>query len=173
MNDSKATIFTRNGFTYLVIGACSVMIIGYRNTKKETTLEIPQTVKYQGLEYRVRKIGYRAFYRCEFKNVIAYSIDEVCESAFECSMNLETVNFHWGIVEIRRLAFYGCRNLIEVSGCENTERVESDAFGYCPQLEKVSLPETLKYAGVHIFGDSPKIKIQYKIGNNSIAEQIA
>lgn len=93
--------------------AKTASIIGCSTNKDSVDIDIPYTVSFNGVNYKVTSIG---------------------ENAFRNQERIENV---WGngcINEINSFAFAGCENLSYVSGLFNTISVGNSAFMNCSKL---------------------------------------
>lgn len=74
---------------------------------------IPETVSYMGKDYKVKRIGESAFYKCNFlQNIeLPTSINSIGDFAFECCYSLKSITLPKGIQAIGDYAFYDCVNL--------------------------------------------------------------
>lgn len=87
-----------------------------------------------------------------------YCIDEIGDSAFYGCQDLTSVSLPLFVRRIGNYAFCGCSNLQSVSIQTATARelpkfttIGDWAFGRCPKLSTLELPETLKHIGLGSF----------------------
>lgn len=150
-----------------------ITTIGYEafsHMKTLDTISIPSSVK---------KIGYNAFYRSSIKSVtISSSVTNISSSTFYNCKKLTTVN--WYASEIPNYTFYGCKSLKTINVNRNLNyigyyafartsiktfnmpdsvtRIDSSAFAYCPELEKLTLSKNLKTIPAYFASGSKKLK---------------
>lgn len=155
MNGYKPKIFTRGDLTFLVDDNSSAVIIGHENKYNHVYLTIPAEVKYEGITYLVKRIGYKAFYNCTYKRILARHIEIVGDYAFQSSINLLSVYLDCSCVEIGFMAFNNCRFLQHIHSAVCVKRVDGFAFAECPQLETVEIPNKLQFVGLGVFHNSP------------------
>ena len=63
------------------------------------------------------------------------TITSIPSELFKSKTSLESVAFPLTLTSIGWEAFYECRNLKYVTGCDNVRRIENGAFRYCESLE--------------------------------------
>lgn len=68
-------------------------------------------------------------------------------------------NHQGGIIEIERLAFYGCTCLKVVHFSNTLEVIGEKAFGYCTGLEALFFPPSLKQIGKAAFQNCSSLKV--------------
>lgn len=110
---------------------------------------IPATVEYDGTEYAVTSIGYRAFYKCFSLTTIALpnSITSIGSDAFsECSL-LNTITLSDAITNIGSYAFHACKSLTNIFIPNGVTRIEDGVFQYCSSLMTVSIPKKITHIG--------------------------
>lgn len=91
---------------------------------------IPEKVTYDGVEYIVTCIGYRAFFHCS---------------------DMTSVALPNSVTIILNQAFYGCQGITSITIPNNVERIEQSTFNGCTNLNSVSLPGNLLYIGSESF----------------------
>ena len=111
-------------------------------------LEIPETVLFDRIEYKVTKVTSRSLDRIKFFKEIRFpnSIIEIPSFCFYNCDKVEKLIFGSGITKIPSCFAKHATNLREVIFSNNLESVSSDAF--CnTRLEKLILPPSLKEIG--------------------------
>lgn len=124
--------------------------------------------------------------------IIPEGVEIIGEGAFSEVTSLDSVNLPTSIKEIRKNAFsntaidkftwpsniniipervFANTNLIEFSVPETVTKIEAEAFDYCNNLKKITIPKSVKYIGNNAFGDSPNVVIYGE--RDSQAEQYA
>lgn len=76
---------------------------------------VPSKIYYNGLEYNVTKIGYRAFEYATITEIqLPETIEYIGESSFTMCKNMIKINLPNGLKEIAAKAFWGCYNLTQL-----------------------------------------------------------
>ena len=93
---SYAYDFAVDGIYYNITNSSEKTVeVTYKEDSYAGTINIPETVSYQGATYRVTEIGYRAFYRSDIvKITISNSVTSIGNSSFYDCTGLTTVNFN-------------------------------------------------------------------------------
>ncbi len=113
----------------------------FKNLKKLQTVRITgQTTLEEGCFY-----GCSSLKKLEISGVVR----SIGDRAFEGCTSLTQVNIK--AVEIGKRAFFGCENLKSVELPVYTSKIKQDAFGNCPLLQTIVLPEKLSYVGLGNF----------------------
>ena len=147
-------IFEKTRFYY---DDCIYIITSQSEDKMEVMLadadpvsslfRIPNTVEYDGEEYKVVEIGQYAF-----KNV----------------KKVTQVNLGKNIRKIKDGAFYGCVNLTKVKLNDKLESIGNRAFVNCLKLKSINIPAKVKTIGKSAFLGCKllsKVKIQSELLN--------
>lgn len=114
---------------------------GFKNLKKLQTVRITgQTTFEEGCFY-----GCSSLKKLEISGVVR----SIGDRAFEGCTSLTQVNIK--AIEIGKRAFFGCENLKSVELPVYTSKIKQDAFGNCPLLQTIVLPEKLSYVGLGNF----------------------
>ncbi len=141
-------------------------------------LVIPATINYNGDDYDVTSIGYRAFYGCRgltsmtipnsvtsigqwaFEGcnaltsvVIPNSVTTIGDGTFENCSCLTSVTLPDGITSIGSSAFSGCSGLTSVTLPDGVTSIGSSAFQYCSGLTSVSIPDGVTSIGSSAFNE--------------------
>lgn len=91
-----------------------------KNPNKYTdTVNIPETVTYNGVTYSVTSIGDKAFYDC---------------------YRLTSVAIPNSVTNIGSAAFYNCSHLASLSIPNSVTAIGSHAFTYCSSLLSITIP---------------------------------
>ena len=141
---------------------------------------IPETVSYEGKEYKVTRIGEQAFHGDDPTSiVIPNSVITIAKEAFHGCYKLTSVTIGNSVTTIEEAAFNTCRSLTSLTiprsvtsiekgafaGCAITSLVIEDApvslgynaFGTCKNLVSVDLGNNIKIIGSHAFYDCDKL----------------
>ena len=98
--------------------------------KKAKTVNVPATVKINGITYKVVSIGKNAFKN--HKTITKVTIGK----------NIKTIGAN---------AFYGCKKLKTVSMGKNITTIGDKAFYKCTALTKITIPAKVKKIGKQAF----------------------
>jgi hypothetical protein len=111
----------------------------------EGSIQIPETVSYQGMDYDVIGIGENAFSQCfNLTSVsIPSSVLTIGNYAFHYCSGLTSVTIPDGVVIIGDYAFFLCQNLTSISLGNNVNTIGEGAFYYCENLNSIVLPASL------------------------------
>lgn len=107
---------------------------------------IPENVIYNGVSYRVTKIGYDAMGFCEGVTSVSIpnSIMEIEHDAFKYCVNLASVTFPSYITSIEHGTFQYCSNLASIVIPNNVRIIRDQAFQYCCNLQTVTIGENVE-----------------------------
>ena len=141
---------------------------------------IPETVSYEGKEYKVTRIGEQAFHGDDPTSiVIPNSVITIAKEAFNACYKLTSVTIGNSVTTIEEKAFNTCRSLTSLTiprsvtsiekgafaGCAITSLVIEDApvslgyqaFANCKNLVSVDLGNNIKIIGSYAFYDCDKL----------------
>lgn len=141
---------------------------------------IPETVSYEGKEYKVTRIGEQAFHGDDLTSVvIPNSVITIAKEAFNACYKLTSVTIGNSMTTIEEKAFNTCRSLTSLTiprsvtsiekgafaGCAITSLVIEDApvslgyqaFANCKNLVSVDLGNNIKIIGSYAFYDCDKL----------------
>lgn len=138
------------------------------------TIEIPETIEYNGITSVVKSIDQKTFENCTLDKVILPATLESVSGFYYATVN--EVIIPEGIKLIGRDAFSHCKNLktvsipssvycIDIYAFDNSEieyliipegvtHIEADAFTGCKKLKTVNLPSSITFIGGNTFFDS-------------------
>ena len=120
-------------------GTGTVTLIGVVNAAENVS--IPATAVIKQTTYIVNRIGPKAFYN---------------------DQTIKTLYVNASIVAIDNYAFYGCSNLVKVSGGSRLKTIGSYAFAGCPRLSSFKLSsKVLSKIGTYCFKSDSKLKTIY------------
>ena len=139
--DETATV---DGFKYKVTdpstdGTGTVMLIGIEI--RMARVVIPESVEIKESTYIVNRIAAKAFYK---------------------DTTVKTLYIGANIRYIDGSAFYGCKNLVKVSGGAKVETIATNAFAYCSKLKNFAITSPmLRQIGSRVFYKDKKLKTVY------------
>ena len=108
---------------------------------KQASVSVPATVVINGVTYKVNRIGTKAFYG---------------------DKTLQSVYIGDNVVIIDASVFYGCSNLLKVSGGKALKTIGSSAFALCTKLKTFVITSPVLYKiGTYAFNKDSKLKTIY------------
>ena len=139
----KASYTAKDKLKYKVTGKQAVSCVGTAN-KKASSIKIPDSVKYNGITYKVTSIGSKAFYKnAKLKTVkIGNQVTKIGASAFASNKKLASVTKGKGMKSIESKAFYKDAKLKKVSiKSSKLKTVKKSAFKGVYKKAKISVPK--------------------------------
>lgn len=124
------------------------VVYKYNGTAAEVT--IPDEITYQGKTYPVTQIYPQAFVARSAMKTVTFgkNIKIVQKQGFQACMNLATVNFNEGLIEIGDQAFYMFfRNLKSVTLPSTVQKIGEMAFSACALTGEFIINKDLKEIG--------------------------
>ena len=114
-------------------------------TTTEGIITIPSEVEYNGLTYKVTKIGKNAFKDCVSitKVIIPEGVSSIDNQAFSGCQSLNAVNFPETISLFGVSSFEGCESLTTIHIPSKTYKISNSAFKGCTQITEVSIPASV------------------------------
>lgn len=140
---------------------------------KEATgaLEIPATVKYNGEDYSVIKIGEEAFMKDSLLTSVKIpsTVTEISSFAFRECKRLESASIGPNVSVIGGSAFYDCPQLTSIVIPEKVEVLNAATFNKCVSLASVEIKGTVKSLAYGVFQDCKSLtSVDFKEGLESI-----
>lgn len=114
-----------------------------KNPNKYTgSVDIPNIVSFEGVEYTVTSIGVGAFMYCSNLTFVKMgnSVTLINADAF-CSSGLISITIPNSVKSIGDQAFYGCGNLSFITIQSGVTSIGSEAFKNCISLSSISIPD--------------------------------
>lgn len=113
--------------------------VQYKKTTSKTAkkLEIPSTVKIDGVSYKVT---------------------EVAANAFLNQKKVEEIKVGKNVTVIGAKAFKGCKKLAKITLSSKTTKIGSNAFEGCKSLVSVIIPAKVTSIGANVFKGCSKLK---------------
>ena len=124
----------------------------------------------------VHTLGVGSFSRSGLVSaVIPDSVQQIPEHCFSMCFSLERVLFGKNVTSIGKYAFWGDDALPMVILPEGVYTVEDRAFGYCPGLQAVYLPDSAEDINFACFNDSSAVALYgwNRDGSGTLAETVA
>ena len=117
------------------------------------SVDIPSSVTYNGIKYKVTGIGDGAFWDCSGLTsvTIPNSVTRIRYGAFyECS-GLTSVTIPSSLTTISNSAFSGCSGLTSVTIPNSVTGIGDRAFWDCSGLTSITIPNSVTYIGRDAF----------------------
>ncbi|KAL7544626.1 hypothetical protein ACHAWF_008088, partial [Thalassiosira exigua] len=143
-------------------------------------LEIPHDVTCVHIapSSSVKKLGSRAFYRCErlVEVTLGKGLKQIDVRAFQDCKSLKRFNFQVPstVKKICREAFRDCYELEEMELCEGLQEIDYSAFNGCKSLQRMKIPFSVKLIGDFAFRACERlVEVEFceggleEIGSNS------
>lgn len=124
---------------YLISGKDTVTYISPIYRPEGKVITIHDSVKYNGVNYRITGIGYKAFYRTQNvrKLVIGKNVETIGEDAFFTCKQLRKIVFGDNVKTIKCRAFGNSIRLTKVSLPKELTKIDDRAFANCKKLKSV------------------------------------
>jgi len=127
-------------FSVTSSSAKTATLTGCTTNKDTVDIDIPYTVSFNGVNYKVTSIG---------------------ENAFRNQERIENVRGNGCINEINSFAFAGCENLSYVRGVYNTISIGNSAFMNCSKLVDHDILDKAKKIGDNVFRGCTSLEYVY------------
>ncbi len=190
---ANAYDFRVDGIYYNVLSSeeqtCEVTGISTSNSNYSVyqgSVDIPNSVDYEGVTYTVLSIGDEAFYLCSkltevtipnsvtsigdeaFYNctgltevTIPNSVTSMGDYAFYLCSKLTEVTIPNSVTRIGERAFYGCIGLTELTIGNSVTSIGDYAFYLCSKLTEVTIPNSVTRIGRCAFFDNALTKVNF------------
>ena len=114
---------------------------------------IPETVNYNDIDYKVTRIGERAFQNCS--NLTSITIPNCVTSigswAFDGCSGLKSIIIPNSVTTISDYTFHGCSDLTSIEIPNSVTSIGFGAFGGCSGLTSVTIPNSVTSIGSEAF----------------------
>lgn len=179
--DKKGYVFVQDKMTFKITKTATpdkpgeVTITSYASKKSTKELNIPGTVEYNKMKYKVTSIDKFSFQNSKFKKVkIPNTVTNIGNSAFRKCTNLTSITvpknvtlgmfifrectslksaiLSEGITSIPTSTFYGCSQLTTVKIPNTVSKIDNFAFSKT-KLQEVVLPKELTEIGQDAFSN--------------------
>lgn len=174
---SAQKVIRTGGLTYVTEdqSSNSVKVLGETNNN-QTEIIIPETIEYEGVNYKVTgigenafinwsslvsitipnsvtNIGYMAFFGCASLTSVTIpdGVTDIENFAFSNCTSLSSVTMSNSVTNIRDCIFYGCTNLVSITLSNNLTNIESSTFWGCSSLASITIPNSVTSIGYHAF----------------------
>ncbi len=129
-----------------------------------TTVNIPATVTYNGINYSVTSIGAQAFSFCSSLTSIDIpnSVTSIGDYVFSGCSSLTSVTISNSVTSIGRSAFQNCSSLTSVTIPNSVTSIGNSTFYGCSSLTSVTcLANTPPSLGIYVFNSIPSNTVLY------------
>ncbi|MBO5132665.1 MAG: leucine-rich repeat domain-containing protein [Paludibacteraceae bacterium] len=151
-----AGAFTIGDLSYTITDEEKLTVsVGAVTTSISEDVVIPETVKYDSVEYIVTSIARGAFDYCRSLTSITIpnSVTTIGDDAFFACSSLTSVEIPNSVTAIGKYAFYSCSGLTSIDIPNSVTEIGDDAFCYCSSLTSVDVPESVATIGEDAFYD--------------------
>lgn len=181
-----------DGIYYNLNTSAKTAEVTFGTTKYSLNVIIPSSINYQNTNYKVTKIGNKAFYDCSKLTSVSIpnSVISFGEYAFYCCTGMKSIIIPNSVTTINRGAFCGCRmtsliipnsvTTIDVFAFEYCSSLTSimigngvtsigeGAFEGCSSLTSITIPKNVKNIGKQVLRDCFRLtSVQVEQGNTS------
>ena len=135
------------------IRTAEVTIDGAHGTYYLTTVNLPSSVTYNGVSYRVTSIGSSAFYGCAGLTsvTIPNSVTSIGQYAFQYCSRLTSITIPSSVTSIGQYAFQYCSSLTSITIPNSVTSIGESAFSNCSSLTSVTIPNSVTRIGEKAF----------------------
>ena len=146
--------FENNGLNYVTLSYTEVMVVAGEQPYSGEII-IPDIVEYDGKNYQVTKIFFKAFERCPelTKVIIGSNVTEIGDYAFERCTGLMEIIIPNGVTSIGYCAFGGCSGITKITLPNSIISIGYSAFNSCRGLKEITLPNSLTSIEESVFYD--------------------
>ena len=144
---ANAYDFEVDGIFYNITSAGNLAIeVTYKDTKYNTysgNIVVPETVAYNGKNYRVTSIGQNAFNKCtELTNVtLPNNIVTISSSAFYNCTKLTNIIIPNNVTSIGKHAFDGCESITSITIPSSVSKISTGVFHSCTSLKDLRIED--------------------------------
>ena len=126
----------------------------------EGDIVIPETIRYNGLDYKVTGISDYAFVFCsELKSIrLPASLMNIGNSAFRYCVCLEDLKLPDSVNNLGAYAFADCHMLQSVLLSTSLDTIPIGLFANCYKLKEIEIPEGVEYVSYDVFSSCWMLK---------------
>lgn len=164
------TEFTDKGLKYCIISdAGDKRNVSLVEGIDEETVDIPESVNYNGKTYKVTEIGKEAFMSKKIiKTVhIPSSIVFIGQSSFAITLSLEQITIPASVRTIGDSAFFNS-GVSEVNLTNGLQYIGDTAFRYCNSLKSITIPSSVAWIGNLAFLDCNNQRLDINVSESNI-----
>ena len=169
--ETTGTTFEYNGIYYYINDDGQTASVTYKDTNYNSysgSVEIPDYVTHNGLNYKVTAIGEHAFYNCQNLTWVSLPswLTSIGDHAFSKCIELRSITLPPGVTIIESYAFYNCPSLMAISLNNNLERILSFSFSMTA-LSTITIPASVDSISSTAFNYSNSLVNIYVNNSNS------
>ena len=134
-----------DGIYYNLISKAKEAEVTSNPNKYSGSVDIPTSVTFNGVEYRVTSIGRDAFRDCSSLTSVTISnyVTSIGRGSFFSCVSLTSVTIPNSVTRIEESAFYNCRGLTSVTIPNSVTSIGVSAFYNCSSLTSVTIPNSV------------------------------
>lgn len=122
-------------------------------------LEIPSSVSFQDIDWKVVAIGETSFAWSNLQSIIIpETVTEIKSHAFVKCFNLVDVTIPESVETIGSAAFQECTSLPSITLPSNISNIQTYCFIDCESLKYIDFPSNIKYIGYYAFYNCPSLE---------------
>ncbi len=142
-----------DGIYYNLISEGKTAEVTYGVEKYSGEVVIPGSITSEGKEYKVKRIGERAFSDCSGLTSITIpnSVTSIGEKAFGYCTGLTSITIPNSVTSIEKGAFSDCKGLTSVDIPNSVTSIGQSAFSYCSGLTSITIPNSVTSIGNSAF----------------------
>lgn len=154
LTENIVSEFTIDNIVYCKVSDNVVAVCGNKLTT-DSAVKLPEKVSFQGFDFAVTSINYRAFYNCaNLKSIVVpNSVKDIEEEAFKYS-GLRTVTLPNTITVIQKSTFEKCSKLENVEIPSSVTKIEDSAFAGCNLEDGILIPNSVTSLGNACFSST-------------------
>ena len=181
-----------DGIYYNLNTSAKTAEVTFGTTKYSLNVIIPSSINYQNTNYKVTKIGNKAFYDCSKLTSVSIpsSVISFGEYAFYCCTGMKSIIIPNSVTTINRGAFCGCRmtsliipnsvttigvfafeycsSLTSIMIGNGVTSIGEGAFEGCSSLTSITIPKNVKNIGKQVLRNCFRLtSVQVEQGNTS------
>ena len=142
-----------DGIYYNLIPKGNVAEVTFGNMKYSGSVNIPEKITYESVEYSVITIGDYAFNDCSGLTsvIIPKSVTFIGNYAFNQCVGFTSVSIPNSVTRIGEGAFYGCSGLTSMTIPNSVTKIGVAAFRYCSGLTSLTIGNSVTSIGSNAF----------------------
>ena len=148
-----------DGIYYSLDTETSTASVTKGKVKYSGEIIIPSSVEWNGTEYSVTSIGYRAFFDCTSLTSIEIpsSVTSIGEGAFSYCSSLTSIEIPSSVTSIGSKAFGDCSSLTSIDIPSSVTSIGDYAFDGCASLTSIVIPSSVTSIGYVAFSSSSSL----------------
>lgn len=124
-----------------------------RDNNEQNIVNISDTIRWNGLKYKVAGIGAGTFQNCSDLTSVTIpdSVTSIGAGAFQYCRGLTSIVIPAGVTSIEDVTFNGCRRLTSITLPESVTSIGERAFTACSSLTNITIPDSVISIGANAF----------------------